>query len=62
MRLQQPTREADVDNSFGHAAGAFIALTKVIAVACLFMAPLALWKLGEIIWWVASRISISWGG
>lgn len=51
-----------MDGAFGRAANGFIALTKILAWACLFMTPLALWKLGEIIWWVASHIRIGWGG
>lgn len=35
---------------------------RFLAVCLLVSVPLALWKLGEIVWWVASRISISWGG
>lgn len=30
--------------------------------AVIVLAPLALWKLGELVWWVVSHVRLGWEG
>ena len=36
------------------------ALFRLMAWALVLSVPLALWKLGELVWWVVTHVKVTW--